>query len=354
MYENITYEQILNRMLARVPNDLDKREGSVIYTALAPAAAELRLAYFDLDTVMKETFADSASRENLIKRVSERGITPYPATAAVLKAAAVPDTVEIEIGERFNLGSLNYIVTEKLSAGCYQMACESPGAIGGSQLGAMIPIQNIPGLETMTLVEVLLPGTDEESVESILDRYHTSFKEQAYGGNRQDYLDKTHKLIGGGGVKVTRAWNGPSTVKLTILDSSFHPATETLIRMVQEAIDPTQDGEGVGLAPIDHIVTVDTAEAVSVAVQAEIMYETGYDYPAVANQIDEAVERYLSELRAEWEEQDHLVVRIRQIEARILDVPGIMDIGGTTLNGGLQNLELTKFQVPVYGGIQNG
>ena len=38
MYEDMTYEHILQGMLNRVPDDIDKREGSVIYDALAPAA----------------------------------------------------------------------------------------------------------------------------------------------------------------------------------------------------------------------------------------------------------------------------------------------------------------------------
>ena len=39
-YEDITYEVILQRMLNRVPNNMDKREGSIIYDALAPAEVE--------------------------------------------------------------------------------------------------------------------------------------------------------------------------------------------------------------------------------------------------------------------------------------------------------------------------
>ena len=31
MYEHVTYESLLERMLARVPDKLDKREGSVIW-----------------------------------------------------------------------------------------------------------------------------------------------------------------------------------------------------------------------------------------------------------------------------------------------------------------------------------
>ena len=101
MYENISYEQILKRMLDRVPNNLDKREGSIIYDALAPAAMELMGMYIELNIILKETFGDTASRDFLIRRAKERGITPQPSTHAVLKAVSKPDTVDIKIGARF-------------------------------------------------------------------------------------------------------------------------------------------------------------------------------------------------------------------------------------------------------------
>lgn len=41
MFENMSYEGILQRMLDRVPNTFDKREGSIIFDALAPAAMEM-------------------------------------------------------------------------------------------------------------------------------------------------------------------------------------------------------------------------------------------------------------------------------------------------------------------------
>ena len=40
------YEQILKRLLNAVPSDVDKREGSIIYNALSPAALELQQVYF--------------------------------------------------------------------------------------------------------------------------------------------------------------------------------------------------------------------------------------------------------------------------------------------------------------------
>ena len=48
MYENITEEVILQRMMDRVPSSMDKREGSIIHDALAPTAIEHQLLYIDL------------------------------------------------------------------------------------------------------------------------------------------------------------------------------------------------------------------------------------------------------------------------------------------------------------------
>ena len=56
MYEQMEYRYILSRMLERVPDIMDKREGSVIYDALAPAAAELANMYIELDSVLNQTF----------------------------------------------------------------------------------------------------------------------------------------------------------------------------------------------------------------------------------------------------------------------------------------------------------
>lgn len=67
MYENQTYDAIMARLLAAVPDTLDKREGSFIWDALSPAALELAQAYFNLDIAYQQTFAADASGESLEK-----------------------------------------------------------------------------------------------------------------------------------------------------------------------------------------------------------------------------------------------------------------------------------------------
>ena len=66
MYEDITYEAILQRMLDRVPDKFDKREGSVIWDTHSPTAIELQILYLELDAILREAYGDTASREFLI------------------------------------------------------------------------------------------------------------------------------------------------------------------------------------------------------------------------------------------------------------------------------------------------
>lgn len=395
MYD-VTYNEILERMLARVSDKFDKREGSVIFDTHSPTAIELQLLYIELNTILAEAYGDSASREYLIKRCKERGINPYEATNAILKGEFTPNNIDVT-GQRFNIGSMNFTVIEKIADGEYQVQCETPGVVGNQQLGTMIPIEYIEGLETAELTEILIPGEDEEETEDLRTRYFDSFNEKAFGGNVRDYLEKTNAIPGVGSTKVTRVWNGdirpaemiPSTavqawyeeikpslsdepaawletvfdaakdkklatggtVLLTILNSDFGVASDTLIKTVQQTIDPDEyAGEGYGLAPIGHIVKVESAKAKNVTVKTNITFDTGYGWSNLQSSIDEVISNYMLELRKSWADNPYLVVRISQIETRLLNIRGIVDIGGTKLNGVSDNLILDKFEVPMFGG----
>lgn len=353
MYEDVTYEDILDRMLESVPDNMDKREGSIIYDALAPAALELQLMYIELDVILAESFGDTASREYLIKRAAERGISPYPATYSVLKAEATPADIEIELGSRFSLNDLNYIVTEKISDGTYKVQCESFGVVGNKYFGALIPIDYIQGLESIEITELLIPGEDEEDTEDFRKRYFDSFGVKAFGGNVKDYLNKTNEIVGVGSTKVTPIWNGGGTVKLTILNSEFGKASDTLIETVQELIDPTQDAMGVGLAPIGHIVTIDTAEEIAVNIATKITFREGFSFDRQKSLIENSINEYLLELRKVWADENETVVRISQIELRIMNIDGVLDIEETKINDSESNLILTKYQIPIMGVIQS-
>lgn len=357
MYENVTYEVILDRMLDRVlaqnPN-IDTREGSIIYNALAPAAVELQNMYIQLDTILNESFADTQTRDYLIRRCAERGVNVEPATYAIRQGEFIPSTLEIAIGTRFSLNLLNYVVVEKISDGIYKLQCETAGYDGNVESGTLIPIEYIEGLQTATLTEVLVPGEDEEDTEHLRQRYFDSLDSQAFGGNIKDYKEKTNSLDGVGGVKVYPVWNGGGTVKLVIINSDFDKPSDVLINSVQTAIDPTQNqGTGVGIAPIGHIVTVVGCGETSVDVTTKITFQEGWDWEAVKPYAEQAIDDYFKELASDWASSDNIIVRISQIEIRLLNLTGVLDIADTTLNGIAHNLTIDADNIPIRGEVTN-
>lgn len=398
MYENETYEVILERMLDRVSDQLDKRPSSLIYDTHSSTAIELQILYIELEYLIKNSYGDTAAREFLVMLCKDRGITPESATNAVLKGEFTPTDIDVT-GQRFNIGSLNYVVTEQTAPGQYQVMCETAGVIGNQYLGQMIPMEYIDGLETATLTEVLVPGEDEEETEALRQRYFDSFNEQAFGGNRAAYLEAVRKIDGVGDVKVTRVWNGDirpaemipgikvqtwynsikdtldtevkawletvyeaakekkltvgGTVLVTVVNSlDYGEASSVLLESIQTELDPVQNaGEGYGLAPIGHVVSVKSAETVAVYVTTTVTFEEGSNWTNTKTAIEEVIKAYLLELRQEWAESSYLIVRVSQLETRILGVKGVIDITNTKINGSAENLSLGEYQVPTFGGV---
>lgn len=216
MFEHITQEQLLDDALNRVKTDVDKREGAIVYDSLSPSSTQAKELYIAMDGMIVEMYGDTASREFLIKLSLDRGISPYLATKAILKGEF---NIDVPIGSRFSLDDLNYIATERISFGVFKVQCETSGYLGNYGFGTLIPIEYIDGLTSAILTELLIPGEDDEDTEDLRKRYLDSFDALAFGGNRKDYKEKVHELQGVSGVKVYRAWQGGSTVKLVIMDS---------------------------------------------------------------------------------------------------------------------------------------
>lgn len=351
MYEDKTYEALLQEKLARVASSLDKREGSIIFDAIAPNSLESAMIYVALDSILNETFADTASREYLIKRCAERGITPLAATAAVGIGVF---SMDVPIGSRFSCDKYNWIVTEQIDAGQFYLTCETAGADPNGYTGLLIPIEYIDGLASAELTSIVIHGEDEEDTETLRLRYLNSFANQSYGFNRAQYIAVTEALPGVGGCKPYRAWNGPGTVKLVITDSEFGVPSAELVESVQTAIDPTQNsGDGIGLAPIDHEVTVLGVSGTTINVATSLTFASGWSLEECLPYIEAAIDAYYTELNGTWSSEENLIVRVSQIESRLLALPGIVDITGTTINGQTANITLDQDAVAVRGSFEN-
>lgn len=385
MYKALTFNEILQRMLDRVPSKYDKREGSIIWDSTAPAAVELFNAYILLQGVLMEMFPDTATRKYLIKHCAERGITPKPASPATVEGEFTPTNLEIPIGARFSHEDLNYKVTKKIEDGLYELECETLGTIANGVTGRLIPIDYVDGLETANIIDMIIPGEAEESTESLRVRYFASINSETFGGNKLDYEQKILSISGVGQVKVYSGaeWNGGGTVRCVIVDSDDHVPTEGLVDDVQTIIDPcilpktsieeenkyidengiereyeyghspeyTAGGEGNGIAPIGHFVTIVGAYNTVINITCSMTYKSGYTWDKVKDNVKTAIDNYLASLNEKWSGLDKIRVRIAHIENAILNVEGILDIQNTSINGKEENLAVDKDSLVSRGTI---
>ena len=193
MFEEKTFEVILNEALEQVPNDVDKREGSIIYDALAPTALKLAEAYSLLDWVLRVTFADSADGEFLTRRVGEFGVPRKQASRAIRKISITnsqEEPMSVPIGTLFSLDGVNYEIVELIENGSFKAEAQIAGAVGNISYGDLLPLEPIQGLGRAILSDVLIPGEEEESDEALYQKYLEHIREKAFGGNRADYKKK--------------------------------------------------------------------------------------------------------------------------------------------------------------------
>ena len=70
----------------------------------------------------------------------------------------------------------------------------------------------------------------------------------------------------------------------------------------------------------------------------------------MAPNVEQAVKEYFTELAQGWADQDdNIIIRVSRVESRLLNVPGILDVTGTKLNGNPENLMLPVDTIPVVG-----
>ncbi|MEW8955618.1 baseplate J/gp47 family protein [Clostridium sp.] len=357
MFEVNTEETILKRMMDKIPNDLDKREGSIIYNALAPAAMEVARMYSDMDRFLEYTFASPNMPEEFLDlRVAEEGLKREQPTPSIKKGYFYSQDntlMDIPLNSRFSIEDFNFIAIEKISDGIYKMKCESTGMEGNYITGPLIPIEYIEGLSIATLGELLIPGEDVETNESLFSRYIDHLNEKPFGGNIADYKINTRSIDGVGTVKVFPIWNGGGTVKIVFLDSSFEVPTTDLINKVQTILDPVQNqGKGLGIAPVGHVVTVKGAKDIEITIETKLLLKRGLTIGQVQEDINKTINEYLKQLRKQWHEEDNTIVRISQIEARILNIDGVADLFNTKINGKEENLSLGAEEVPILKEVE--
>lgn len=333
----MTFEYIMQRMLSYVDSSLDKREGSIVYTALAPAALEIANLYVDADIMLNQTFAGTAVGGYLDMIMDEFGYQRKPASKAVMRGRFNKD---VEIGERFNGDKWNYSVSKAIpnTAHEYELECEVAGAFGSEYVGALIPMNYIEGLKSAEIVGVIIPGQDIETDESLRERFFEGIKNQRSDGNVAQYMKWIGEFPGIGKGKVIPLWNGANTVKVIILDAKNALASTELISRFQKHLDPGAQGLGNGVAPIGAKVTVETAKEKKISVKAAMVLNEGY---SSATGAEEAVKALFSEIALTRAQVGYM-----ELGARLQVLPCCKWLKALSLNSGSTDVTLSVDEIP--------
>lgn len=375
--QKYTYDYILTEALSKVPDNVDKREGSIIRDALSPCCYEAAKHILYLADIIEQTYIETANGLWLDGRVIEGGITRDPATYAkklgVFKTQ-LDEPCQISIGQSFStVGDtiLNYTAVQvyvnedgDVVPGSYIMQCNTVGSVGNSYIGRIVPNDYIEKLASAEITTLLYPGEEEESDDSLRERFLANLMKTAFGGNIAQYRQWAKEIPGIGGVQVYPVWAGGGTVKLSIIDTDYNSCSSEFCQTILEKFDPENSGGetglGLGIAPIGHKVTVSTPLPRTINVSGKITLLPGYKLETLLPQIKLALEEYLLSLRQAWENSDDennysVIVYLGRINFAILNVKGVSSAYELQLNRTDTDIRLTETsslqEIPVLGTV---
>ena len=342
MYEARSYEEILREMQDYSGNPAAKVEGTFEYDALSASAFEFAKVEVELEEGYNAAFADTSWGEYLTMRAKEHGVIRKEATNA--KATlAVTGTGTIPAGSIFaTVAGLRFAAdeeTEITDAGTIEVTAVETGSDYNVAANAITEIpMSIPGITAVTNEEAAHDGYNEESDEDLLTRYLMKVRMPATSGNRLHYIEWALSVTGVGSAKAISTWNGPGTVKVVIVDSNLHAASEELVANVAAYIETVKPAGGVD-------VTVVSAVETPVDITAKVygvIDETAF---AVASH------KYLQGLCRQVFNVTKTQVTLTKIGSFILDAGNADDYADLKLNGAAENLILTEEQMPSLGQV---
>lgn len=348
MYTDRDKDQILSDMLESVQEDVDKREGSVVYDMLAPPSEEIELLQHVLEAVSENGFIDTAQMEYVDLRAMEYGEYRKPAERAkgwLLISDKIGREINIDTvvmtehdGEPIALQIVEYNVVPESGEVTVQAVAVEPGDNG-----------NIPAYSDMTCVDLpeaiitnpieFLGGVDRESDEELKSRVLLKVRKPITSGNIYHYELWARQIAGISQARVTPLWDGPGTVKVTVINSEGRAPTEEQVLAVAEHIEKER--------PIGADVTVVAIKEVPINVYVELELAEGLIPSDVKEEVKQNIAEYLAEA--------HTEIRHSQIARAVLRTEGVKDyrsiLIGTEAELSNYNITISADDVAVVGEV---
>ncbi|EHL05065.1 baseplate J-like protein [Desulfitobacterium hafniense DP7] len=343
MFETITPESIKENILNELEL-VDVREGSYTNNLVSPTALAIWKLYDSLNALIPMVYVDETSGVYIDKKAAHYGITRKTGTkaTAALHFTGVDGKV-VPKGTVFLTSDGLEFVTESavtITAGAASTTAiaaevgEAYNVPGGSITQQIVSISGLTGVTS----DAAVGGTDPESNKSLVERLYAYLRKPATSGNVYHYEQWALAVDGVGGVKVAPLWNGPGTVKVLIVSPAKAPVDQEVVTRCTDHIQQNR--------PIGATVTVESASALTINVEATITIESTTTKSAVKEAFANNLNAYLQSIAFEKYELIY-----NRLAFMLLDIEGVIDYADLTVNGGTSNIAIAANEVPVAGTV---
>lgn len=346
MYTARTQEEILAEMLAESTLPSSKIEGTFEYDVLASNAVEFNKVEVELAEMHRSAFGVTAWDEYLDMKAEGHGVVRREAVKAI-GSVTVQGNGTVEQGSYFQTANgTRFVALETVIVdGSAEINIEAvdAGQSGNVAAGAIntIPI-NIPGIKSVTNLAATHDGYDREDDETYRARYLKHVRLPAVSGNPYQYEEWAMEVEGVGAARCIRAWKGPNSVKLIIVDSNMETASNYLI---QQVFDHIQEKRAIGA-----MLTVVSAKPKPINISAKVIgtLNSADFYQGIATYFKKLTNKILS---GGVKSRKIYYVSYAQISSIIIVEGEADDHLGLRINGGIDNITLADEELPVLGTV---
>ena len=350
------FDEVLTRLKDNLVSPLSKIEGTFTMFNLRSVAKEFARWYNEKKIVQDNYSLDTATGLYLDAKSLDYGVTRQYAQPTWGEVTFTGnDGVKIPSGTlllapdysvQFSVVGDYTISNGSVNA---SVKCLVPGSAGNIPENTLTSMVNpIAGVSSVTNANAFSGGTDKEDDESFRDRIFYKIRYPATSGNVYHYVQWATEVNGVGKVKVKPLWNGPGTVKVSILDSNGDPAEQPLLDAVEEHIDPEPKQHGEGEAPVGALVTISTATEKVVNISATVtMVEQG-NLEEAKTAFSQALDDYFHEIAYDNKTYTLSVARVGYY---LLETPNVVDYTNLTLNGGTSTLTIRDEEIFKMGEV---
>jgi uncharacterized phage protein gp47/JayE len=353
-----SYETILSRVLERLEQGLETREGSFAYDMAAPLCFELWRVLMTFDQLVESFYVGEDSGGYLDKHAALLGLSRREGTKAtatihfVGKAGTVvPGGLGFytEEGQGFSLTDDTTIGSDGTAVG--QVVANQVGDAGNIEGGELASVmRTIAGLSSY-FNEAASGGTDPETDADLFSRIDDKRKNPPTSGNEASYREWALSRDGVGDCRVDRLWNGPGTVRVLLVGYDGGPVEDGVVEDCAGYIEEQR--------PVGAEVTVISAQGVSISVTAAVTLASGGDLEGVRTDFKAKLASYLmsvskaafERLRTDRTAEKTCTVYYNRVGALLMEVEGVTDFSGLRLNGGTSNIVTGETEVPVAGEV---